>query len=307
MIKNYFTFLNENNSLGEYIESEFSDNEYALSIISKYTKNIDPTIKLSNAINLLPISTQKSILNQINNKGTKSVDITAYTDISENVGLSGKNMFKCFMKVLTALGCKDTKSNWSEIPNNFSFYFKSKSIDVLVLKNIMSRYSYFNDFISSIDYTHNECYLYYGLKVDGNFEYGILTDNFIPIGLFKITKKTYNWLITLDSPSSNNLKKELISLEFDKFYLLGKIKTEMLKYGDNISNQQMIPIINNGIITFGYKGVGNWSNGNINDSDLEKFKTSIKLFLSKYKWSEKIQVSIKQGNDFWILVNIKIK
>lgn len=324
MIRKYFDFLYESSrndvigkyrSIGEYVEKEFGDDEYALNIISQHTKDIDPTIRLANAINLLPEDTQKLIVDQItkhrDGESEEPAEVTAYTDanLSEGMELSGKNMFKCFLKVMTALGHKDTKPNWGKTPDTFLIFFQTVPTDVMVVRNIMSRYAHFDQFINSIDYTHNECQLYYGIKADGNFEYGISTeDQTIPMGLFRVSKGIFNWLVTLDSPSASNLKREMISLDSGKIQLLGLIKSEMLKFkGDLASQSQMRPEIHDGIITFGMKGVGRWSSGAMEPEDLETVKKSVKNYLSKYRWSEKIQVSVRPGTDFWLFINIRIK
>ena len=61
MIKRYLDFIKEDNefhSLGEWIES-LIDDEYVRNIVSRYTKDSDPSIDLSNAINILDEKTQQ--------------------------------------------------------------------------------------------------------------------------------------------------------------------------------------------------------------------------------------------------------
>lgn len=113
-------------------------------------------------------------------------------------------------------------------------------------------------------------------------------------------------MVTLDSPSAHSLKKELISLDFNRLLLCGKIKDEMKKFNPGESQHKMKPTINGGVITFGYYGVGNWSNGQLNTEDLTSIKNNFMSFLSKYKWSEKIQISVT-ANQFWLYLNIKLK
>ena len=74
MIKNYNQFIKESfggfRTMGEYIESLSKDNDYALNIISQYTQDIDPTVRIANVINLLPKSTQELILKLIKDEKT---------------------------------------------------------------------------------------------------------------------------------------------------------------------------------------------------------------------------------------------
>jgi hypothetical protein len=318
MIRKYFDFIIESNdrkNIGEYVEKEYGDDEYALSIISQYTKDIDPTIRLSNAFNMIPEDTQDLILDLIKRhregESPEPAEVTTYTDVnlSESSEQSGKNIFRCFLKVMTALGFKDIATDWASAPDDYLIFFRTTPMDTMVVKTTMSRYSYFDRFINSVDYTHNECRLYYGIKCDGTFGYGISTDDqTIQMGLFLITKGIFNWLVTLDSPSAKNLKREIIPLDSAKISLMGKIKSEMSKFDFGIPNSsKMKPEIVDGIITFGYKGIGGWKDGVLNPEDLDSMKKSIKNFLSRYRWSEKIQVSVSVGNDFWILIRVRIK
>jgi hypothetical protein len=319
MIKNYNQFIKESfngfKTIGEYIESISKDNDYALNIISQYTEDIDPTIRLSNAINLLDKSKQDFILKMIEDHINGTEDerdpvVSAYTDVNlseSNEVIAGKNLFKSYLKVFTALGLKDTKPSWENTPESFLIYFKTNLIDVNDVKSVMTRYQHFNTFINEINYTHNECQLYFGIKCDSTFEYGIGTeDQIIPIGKFNLSKGILNWIITLDSPSAINLKRELLHLDISKIALLCKIKNEMRNFIPGSSESKMNPQIDGDIITFGYYGIGKWDNGKMDSGEFENVKSNFKTFLSKYKWSERIQVSVT-SNQFWLYLNIKLK
>ena len=71
MLKKYLDFIKENqindfNSLGEWIESLMND-EYIRNIVGRYTKESDPSVDLSNAINILDDNTKKEIKSQVDN------------------------------------------------------------------------------------------------------------------------------------------------------------------------------------------------------------------------------------------------
>jgi len=323
MIKKYLEFIKESSleeikakhhSIGEYIESIAGDDEYALNIISQYTKDIDPTIRLANAINLLDEKTQEFILkmiedNRSGNEEQKEPEVSAYTgaNLSESTEQGGKNLFKCFLKTLTALGLKDTNINWSKTPDDYIMCFVTNDISVQNVKLIMTRYRQFDLVVNSIDYKHNECQLYYGIKVDGTFQYGIKTeDQNLVIGKFKITKGLFNWLLVLDSPSASNLKKTLISFDLGKIILLGRIKTEMSKFNPGETQHRNKPEINGDVITFAYQGVGKWNGPQMDNADFESIRSNFKSFLSKYKWADLVQVSVT-ANQYWLYLNIKIK
>jgi hypothetical protein len=88
------------------------------------------------------------------------------------------------------------------------------------------------------------------------------------------------------------LKKELINLDLVKINLLCKIKEEMKKFIPGPSERKSKPQLNGDVFTFSYYGVGKWSNSKMDQTDLENIKSNFKSFLSKYKWSEKVLVSI---------------
>ena len=322
MIKKYLQFINENindikskyHTVGEYVEKLAENDEYALNIIAQHTKDIDSDIRIANAINTLDDETQSLIVKLIEDhkNGTedhKDAEVISYTDanVLESNGTGGKNLFKCYLKVFTALGLKDTKINWEKTPDDFLMFFISDSIDIANVKMIMSRYRQFDMTINSIDYKHNECQLYYGIKCDGSIQYGIKTEEQnLVVGQFKISKGIFNWLLVLNSPSASNIKKELISLDIFKLLLMGKIKPEIKKFNPGQTEKRTNPVITGDVITFGYYGLGRWESGKMNSEDLETTKNNFRTFLSKYKWSEKVQISVT-ANQFWTYLNIKIK
>ena len=80
----------------------------------------------------------------------------------------------------------------------------------------------------------------------------------------------------------------------------------MDKFNPGYFEQKMVPQINDRLMTFGYYGVGKWDNGQLDLGELENVKGNLKTFLMKYRWSEKILISI-QPNKFWIYIQIKLK
>ena len=68
----------------------------------------------------------------------------------------------------------------------------------------------------------------------------------------------------------------------------------------------MVPQLVDRTITFGYLGLGKWDNGQVDLGELENIKQNLKNYLIKFKWSDKILISVKPQN-LWILVQIKLK
>lgn len=318
MIKRYLQFINEKygdfDTIGEYIENLAGDDETCLHIISQFIQDIDPSVRVANAINLLDDHTQKVIKNQIEEykSGDQIEDepeISTYVNANllESNNSGGKNLFKCFLKVITALGQKDLTPDWNKTPDHFLMVFKTPKINVVDVKSVMARYRFFDLFIGQLDYRFNECQLYYAISCKMNFTYGIINDEqAVSFGSFKLTKGMLNYLLTLESPSAIPIKKYLSSLNLEKISLFVKIKSDMKNYIPGSCEQRANPIITDDVITFGFYGLGRWDNGVMDPAEVENAKTNLTNFLMQYRWTEKVQVSVT-ANNFWLNFNFKIK
>ncbi len=304
MIKKYFEFseYGKFNTIGEYIES-LCDDEFIRSLVGEYTKEMDPKVRVSNSINLLgdyeKIQILKRVESHINGSDSKP-EITVSADINESYG---KGIFTTFLKCLTALGLKENQPV-KETPNDFLLMFKFENLDYLKVESVFKRFKSLQ--VAEINY-EPDMKLYFGIKLNSEFEYGYISSNKInKIGNFTLNKSVLNWIKTSDLKSLSGLKKSITDLSQKDIVLFGKIKSEMDKFKPEYFDQKMIPIIQDRIITFGYHGWGNWNMGKLNESDMIKFKDNVKEFLSKYKWSDNVLMSTS-SNQFWIYIKIKIK
>lgn len=313
-IKKYIDFIlesQESQSIGEWIESVADD--YVLNLVSQYTQDIDPSIKLSNSIDILQDFERKELSKKVKDyidgvQQPQNVDMVASVDsgeLLENVQ-AGRNVFKSFLKLLTAMGLKEHQPDWSKTPQDFLIYFLFENVDMANLKMFAGRFKSLDLFINSIDYNVNTSQLYFGIKTDLTFEYGVKTDVVTPIGSFKMNKSTYNWILLLDSPSSAPLKRQLVDLDINKLLLFSKIKTSMSNWNPGYTEKKSAPQITGDVISIGYYGVGKWDNGKLDEGEFENIKNNFKTWLSKFKWSEKILVSVT-NNSFWVYFNFKLK
>lgn len=301
-------YKKQHNSIGEWIESIVDKDEYLLSIVSNYINDVDVTVRISNAVNLLNEFDQKQLFYRIYNylnSGEKKKDpsIIANVLIENNEIIGGKNIFRSFLKSLTALGL--SKSLIKYDCDGYLIYYMVKDIDVNKIRSIFNRFKSLSTLVSSIDYTFNSCGLYFGLKTNLTFDYGFMCDNNIPIGSFKFNKSILSWILLLDSPSSMVIKKDLLPLDINKIILFSKITEEMKKFNVTHSKKSG-PILNGDVISFGYYGVGKWDNDRLDDSEYQNLKINFKNWLMNYKWSEKILVNLSY-NSYWIYFNIKVK
>jgi hypothetical protein len=322
MIKRYLQFIKENqlmkfNSIGEWVES-LMDDDYVRNIIIRYTSDIDPSISISNAINILDKRDQDEIKLQIDNylkDGIldKDPEIIASTETEElmetmvqgEISVAGKGVFSSFLKSLTALGKKESSPNWDKCPGDFLIYyhFELMSQDV---KSVISRFKSLLRYEEMIDWGRNEIALYFGIKCNGQFEYGFAYDNLNPIGQFKLSQSTIKWIVQLESKSSQSLKKELVNLTYFDILTLGKIKTDMISFNPGYYESKSYPTLSDRVISFGYYGFGNWNMGKLNDADLQTTKATFSNFVLSKKWGDKVLVSINPQS-FWLWINIKLK
>lgn len=321
MIKRYENFINEYNyydiekeyhSIGEYVEEVSKGNDYLKSIVSNYINDVDTDIRISNAVNLLEDFDKKQLFNRIfnylKNGGEEEKDVDIITNVYVNESVSdnlkgGKNLFLSFLKCITALGLKNIARSGDR--DEYLFHYESSNINVKIFKSIMNRFKSLNMFADHIEYTHNECGVYFGIKYDLSFEYGFITDKEIPIGHFKVTKGNLNWLLLLQSQSANSLKKDIVSLNIKELILFGKISIELSKY--NVKYKTKVgPIIKDGVITFGYTGVGKWDGDTIDQLSLTEIKENFKKWLSKFRWCDSLLLSVSFDHPY-IYFNLKLK
>jgi hypothetical protein len=319
MIKSYLKFVNENYSedehgtLGEYAEMLAKEDDYIKMIIGQMTGDIDPQIRLSNAVNLLDEFTKIELLKRIENylqekqgelKVSTVIDASKIKPMEVVTEAYGQNILTTFFKCLTALGLKDNSPQTTDVPEEFLIFFKFTNLESSKIAGVFSRFTSLKSI--NIDYTNPNMGLYFGIKCDGNFEYGYYYDQLIPIGYFQLKKSTYNSLKLSELKSTSGLKKSIATLSFEDIQLLSKIKTEMSQFNPGYFEQKMVPQLLDRTITFGYLGLGKWDNGQVDLGELENIKQNLKNFLIKFKWSDKILISVKPQN-LWILIQIKLK
>ena len=316
MIKKYNQFISESeneNSLGEYIESLAQNDEYIQMIVGQMTGDINPSIRLSNAVNLLDDLQKVELLKRVENhlNGVEGeTNVSTIIDANEIPNIEtvkeafGQNILTTFFKCLTALGFKDNNQETKEIPGEFIIFFKFIIQDTQKLKDVFGRFKSLKSI--GLDQTSQHTSLYFGIKLDGNFEYGYYHDELIPIGYFKLTKSIYNQLKLSELKSTSGFKKATATLSFDELRLLSQIKLEMSKFNPGYFQQTMTPQLVEKTLTFGYLGLGKWDNGQLDPGEIENVKQNLKNYLLKYKWSEKVLVAAKPQN-LWVLIQIKLK
>lgn len=319
MVKRYLQFIKESNfngfnSLGEWVESLIAD-EYIQNIVFRYTKDIDQDIDFSNAINILDDKTKAEIKQQIDEYKQhgieeKDPDVIASVDIEKltesEITPSGKGVFTSFLKSLTSLGQKESQPNWDKCPNNFLIFYYYPNLEADVVKQVFTRFKSLVRHVDVIDYQNNQTNLYFGVRCDGVFEYGVIYDSLVSIGQFKLSSGVLKWIVQIESKSAHSLKKLLVNLSYSDLITLGRIKTDMLTYNPGYHEDKMKPTITDRIISFGYKGFGKWNNGKLDDIEYQNIKSNFTKWVLSKKWGDKVLISIKPQS-FWLYLHIKLK
>jgi hypothetical protein len=318
MIKRYLEFIKENlngfNSLGEWIESLMED-EYVRNIIARYTKDSDASIDLSNAINILDDKTKQEIKAQIdhyleNGIEEKEPQFLVSTDLEplteSEITVAGKGIFISFLKSLTSLGQKEVQPSWEKCPDGFLLFYHYPNLQSEDVKQVFSRFKSLTRYLDIVDYQKNETDLYFGIKCDGNFEYGVHYDVLKPIGQFRLSQSVIKWICQIESKSASSLKKELVNLTLADVITLGKIKTDMLTFNPGYHEKKLSPMLKDRVISFGYFGVGRWDNGKIDEGELMNVKNNFTTWLLTKRWGSKVLISVKP-NSFWLYLHLKLK
>ena len=318
MIKRYLEFIKENlngfNSLGEWIESLMED-EYVRNIIARYTKDSDHSIDLSNAINILDDKTKQEIKAQIdyyleNGIEEKEPQFLVSTDLEplmeSEITIAGKGIFISFLKSLTSLGQKEVQPSWEKCPDGFLLFYHYPNLQSEDVKQVFSRFKSLTRYLDIVDYQKNETDLYFGIKCDGNFEYGVHYDVLKPIGQFRLSQSVIKWICQIESKSASSLKKELVNLTLADVVTLGKIKTDMLTFNPGYHEKKLSPMLKDRVISFGYFGVGRWDNGKIDEGELMNVKNNFTTWLLTKRWGSKVLISVKP-NSFWLYLHLKLK
>ena len=318
MIKKYLEFIKEDfngfNTLGEWVESLMND-EYIRNIVARYTKDSDASIDLSNAINILDERIQSEIKYQIeeylqNGIEEKEPQFSTSTDLEplteSEITVAGKGIFISFLKSLTSLGQKEILPNWEKCPDDFLLYYYYPNLQSEHVKQIFSRFKSLSRYLDHVDYQKNEVDLYFGIKCDGNFEYGLHYDTPTPIGQFKLNQSVIKWICQIESKSAHSLKKELVNLSLSDLMTLGKIKLDMKGFNPGYHESRDVVKIQDKIISFGYKGLGKWDNGKFDEGEFMNIKNNFTTWLLTKKWGSKVLISVKPTS-YYVYIHIKLK
>lgn len=343
MLKKYLQFIKENisdieskyHSLGEWVENLCEQNKEILELVRPYLEDTNPTVRISNTINVLETTDKKSVYkivtDYLNGTGRKT-DIRTFVDMTNESEAqffkkekedktelnAGKNVFTSFLKVITALGLKDIKPNWDNIPDDFLLFFEYKSDRNNIIER-MQRFTSLSMFIERVP--QNNPRLYFGIKNNLTFSFGFYQDDetsptssishepnhtnkIVQIGSFSMNRSAIKYLQLLESAAAAHLKRELAYLNPDNLKIICGISKHMKTFHPGNTEKRSFRITD-GTLEFGYHGLGKWNDGK--PENLEEVKKGFRDHLLKLKGNENLQMKIVFGENLWLYCIIKIK
>lgn len=307
MIKKYpeFKKLREYPNLGNWVESLCQNDEFIRSIVGEITRDVDPKVGVSNAVEVLDNSKKLELVNRIQSyldRVDSTPDITTSVDVYEKIEESyGKGIFTTFLKCLTALGLKDNSPSDSP-SNDWIVYFEFKNLDPFKVNSVFNRFKSLSQI--DLNFTYDVS-LYFGIKDSLILEYGWFDKTHNQIGKFPISKSVVNWIKTSNMKSLSGIRKFLLNISKEDIQIFSKLKSHIqnLEIG---GSKIMVPKINDRVITFGWYGVGKWEDSKMSSENLEVIKDKIRNHILKLKFNEKLLISVTADN-FWIYLKIKLK
>lgn len=315
-IKRYIQFINEGDeTLGTRVEALYDKDDYIKNIVNRFIGDITPDIRLANAINILDSFKKAEIKDLIDKYEAQGIidkkPIVRFSTEVEPVSESeivpgGRGSFTSFLKVMTALGQKELSCNFDVCPNEFILYYKTTPIDTTILKSVIIRYRSLSRFVDDVDYTSNETSLYYGVRTDGFLEYGSFSDAESKFGDFKLNQSALRWLTGLELQAARAIKKDIVNLTYKDILTLGSIKLDMSEFSPGYCEENLPVTLSDRILSFGYKGVGKWDNGKLDQGEIENIKSKLITWIMSKKWSGSVLISVK-ASSYWVYVHIKLK
>lgn len=317
MLKKYLQFITENisdiekkhHTLGEWVEELCLENKEILELLRPYLDDSSPSVRIANTINVLDDhgkeSVYKIVTDYLNGTGREG-DVRAFVDYT-NESISdlkaGKNVFITFLRLITALGHKDTKPTWDSMPDNFLLYFEFQT-DYQSAYDKISRFPSLSMFMHNLP--ENEPLLYFGIKNNLFFEFGFREKDIepIPIGSFKLNKATFKFLQTLDSVSAVHLKRELAYLDPNNLPFIVKIVKHIKDYHPGNTQKRTFKIDDN-MLWFGYGGLGNWNNNQL--ENIDELKKEFQQHLQTLKGHERLLMAVRTDENFMTYLVLKIK
>ena len=276
---------------------------------NKKEKNIDPSIRISRAVNLLNPYDQMLLVKNLHDEFGIEENNSFELEEIKDVTLLKQIGFNSFMKIVSALNLPKIDSDLDNCPRDFYLIYITENLNKERLLSIMNRFKSMNSILKVIKDSTTPIKLYFGLKYNNGIlmEYGLILNNKRhAIGEFKLNKKNWNILINKNSKPLINLQKQIEHTDLNGLKKLMKIKQDLSNFSPGYYHEKTNSNIENNTVMQGYLGTGSWSNGVPTTKSFNEIKEKFKTWILKQKWAKDILFNVSASKMyFWVKIQLK--
>jgi len=297
------------NAPKEKIQKDRIVDHYKKTHESEIQKNIDPSIRISKAVNLLNAYDQMVLVKRLHDDFQIDEKVNFELEEVKDMSLLGKAGFNSFVKVISALNLPNIESDKENCPKDFFIIFITEKLNKERLLKIFNRFRSMNQISDMLSQTNEQIRVYFGLKYNKALyvEYGVVKgDNRVMIGEFKLTKKSFNNLKEKGSKPLKSLQNQIENVDIKELKKLMKIKQDLSTFSPGYFHDKSNPYIENNMLCQGYYGAGKWDKGTITSNSFNNIKETFKKWVMEQKWKKEVSFNIKPEK-FWIWVKIKLR
>ena len=282
--------------LGEYLDSE-------------------PTINISNAVNMINKYDQRLLVDDIENRVleeviSENIVTDEYIEDVSNVTIAGKSCFNSFIKAIKAMNLEDIRENTKDVPNTFFKYYTFDKVNGVRAIKVFSRFRSLKNAVKLMEEKNVQIMgLYFGLKKDNRkikLEYGVILnkERFV-LGEFNFNTREQNFLMSKKCKALEPLKDVLKGMNLKEIKYLMKIKDDLKNFEPGTHIEKTNIYIQDYVLNIGFYGLGKWENGSIEDDSLVSLKRNFKKWVNDHKWRNEVLVSVK-ADKLWVYFKLKL-
>ncbi len=297
MISNFGQFLieskysdaeREKGSIGRWLEERIVGDPYLRHVTAPFLSEIDPTIRLANAIDMLSDFDKRQVFNAVvrHRDGRKTNE-----SAEPQTPTGGKNVFKSFLKCITSLGL----SNLNKLAKpGFLIYFETHECAEDLVMQSVARFRSLSSMYAAAKVGNVK--LFYAIDSNLIFSYGIShSAGQFTLGAYTLNKSAFVWLQALSSPSSAQIRAELYKTGWESIVLFKKLMRFMQEYPLGEKGKST-SVLDAGTLCFSYHGVSKWDNGVMDQGEYSNIKSNLKTRLSSTPWHDRVLVRVSADN-----------
>lgn len=305
------------NAPDEQIQKDKIVDHYRKTDENKKEKNIDTSIRISNAVNVLNSYDQMLLVKKLRDEF--KIEENNHFDLEEakDLTLLGKTGFNSFIKVLSALNLPNVEIDKENCPKDFFVIFLTEKLNKERLLKIFKRFKSMAQISEIISKSDDQIRIYFGMKYNSKLfvEYGIVKgEKRTVIGEFGLSKSNWNKLKEKNSKPLKSLQSQIANIEIKDLKRLMKIKGDISNFSPGYFHEKSNPYIvaekdkDDNVVNLlvqGYYGTGKWEQGTITSNSYNEIKSSLKEWILTQKWAKDVVFNLKPDK-FWLWIKIKL-